>query len=134
MNVIPNNEFTSAGTMLATCNIGLALIAMPTVMAIGNDKRRTQMRRLILVITRTENPASGTESERNNASKVRSSLPLIRSAILMIFDVKAFPDLFLAAEDDGFHRAYRQTRGVADFAVRQSASVGKNHYCPFLLR
>ncbi len=90
---------------------------MPMAIAIGNDRRLTQIRRRTRFRTCAEKPSSGRGSDLNIASSCRSSLSFIRSAILMIFDVKAFPDLFLAAEYDGFHRTDRQFCGVADLAV-----------------
>ena len=41
---------------------------------------------------------------------------------------------YFAAENDGFNSPDRQLRGVADFPVRQSAGVGKNHDGSFFLR
>ncbi len=73
--------------------------------------------RLKFLTTLTLNPSSASGGDANIDSKSRSSASLIRSAMLMIFDVKTIPDLLFTTKYHGFHCANRHICCVTNLTM-----------------
>ena len=78
---------------------------------------------LTLPTTLALKPSSAIASFANIDSSKRSCSSLIRSAMLMIFDVKTCPDLFFTTKYHRFHRSDRHFRRLTDFPVRETAGI-----------
>jgi hypothetical protein len=87
------------------CIHGFNAKIKPITTATGNASRFTQIRRRIFVTIRELKPSSAIGSASNADARKRSTASDVLSAILMIFDFKLRPDLFLGAVNNRFHRA-----------------------------